>query len=258
VICLDILKTYSLQHKKLSDIFKKTKNILSDIFQLDKEIEIITDILGKYALEKGEFIHMYKKKVMGIIRALILYKIINIGKKKEKIKNLFEKFIKVAQVINDQIGGRGNKFYDDDILKWTKTGTTDLEDYLIIPKFEPKDFLYLFLITYTEENENKNININPSKGFLFKNSLNKEIESILYQALNIYELQEINDAEKNLFQNYIEKICRSLFKIISPEKCDENFDKLSYMDLANKLEQEKKNIKDNILELKKKQLIYEI
>ena len=45
VRCLDILKTYSLQHKKISDIFKKTKNILSDIFQLDKEIEIISDIL---------------------------------------------------------------------------------------------------------------------------------------------------------------------------------------------------------------------
>ena len=58
VICLDILKTYSLQHKKLSEIFKKTKNIFSDIFQLDKEIEIITDILGKYVLEKEEFMHM--------------------------------------------------------------------------------------------------------------------------------------------------------------------------------------------------------
>lgn len=43
VVCLDILKSYSLQHKKLSDIFKKTKNILSDIFRLDQEIEIITD-----------------------------------------------------------------------------------------------------------------------------------------------------------------------------------------------------------------------
>ena len=258
VICLDILKTYSLQHKKLSEIFKKTKNILSDIFQLDKEIEIITDILGKYALEKGEFIHMYKKKVMGIIRALILYKIINIGKKKEKIEDLFCKFIKVAEVINDQIGGRGNKFYNDDILKWTKTATTNLEDYLIIPKFEPKDFLYLFLITYTEENENKNISIIPSKGFLFKNSLNKEIESVLYQALHMYEQQEINDSEKNLFQNYIEKIGRSLFKIISPDKCDENFDKLSYMELTKILELEKESIKKNILELKKKNQSYEI
>ena len=59
---LRYFKIYSLQHKKLSEIFKKTKNILSDIFQLDKEIEIITDILGNYALEKGEFMHMYKKK----------------------------------------------------------------------------------------------------------------------------------------------------------------------------------------------------
>ena len=197
--------------------------------------------MGKYALEKGEFINRYKKKVMGIIRALILYKIIHICKSKENIKLVFEKFLKIAEIINDQTGGRGIKYYNDDILQWTKKiSTTDIEDYLIIPKFEPKDFLYLFLITYTEENENKNISIIPSKGFLFKNSLNKEIESVLYQALYIYEQQEINDAEKNQFQNYIEKICRSLFKIISPEKCDENFDKLSYMELTNKLELEKK------------------
>ena len=56
VICLDILKTYSKQHKQLNYIFKKTKNILSDIFQLDKEIEIISDILGKYTLENEEYI----------------------------------------------------------------------------------------------------------------------------------------------------------------------------------------------------------
>ena len=53
VICLDILKNYSKQHKKLNNIFEKQKNNLSDIFQLDKEIEIISDILGKYTLEKG-------------------------------------------------------------------------------------------------------------------------------------------------------------------------------------------------------------
>lgn len=100
---------------------------------------------------------------------------------------MFYKFIKAAEVINDRIGGRWNKFYNDNILKWTKTGTKKLDDYLIIPKFESKDSLYFFLITYTEENENKIINIIPSKGFLFKNSLIKEIESVLYQALNIYE-----------------------------------------------------------------------
>ena len=256
VICLDILKTYSLQHKKLSNIFNKTKNILSDIFKLDKEIEIITDILGKYALEKGEFINMYKNKVMGIIRALILYKIIHICKSKEKIKLVFEKFLKIAEIINDQTGGRGIKYYNDDILQWTKKiSTTDIEDYLIIPKFEPKDFLYLFLITYTEENENKNITIIPTKGFLFKNSSNKEIESLLYQALNMYDQQEINDTE---FQNYIEKICRSLFKIILPDKCDENFDNLSYMDLTKKLELEKANIINKIQELKENKQSYEI
>ena len=58
--------------------------------------------------------------------------------------------------------------------------------------------------------------------------MNKEIESVLYQTLNMYEQQEINDSENNLFQNYIEKICRSLFKIILPDKYDKNFDKLSY------------------------------
>jgi hypothetical protein len=129
VICLDILKTYSKQHKQLTNIFKKTKNILSDIFQLDKEIEIISDILGKYTLENEEYIQLYKYKVFGIIRALILYKIIKIGKNKEGIQLLFNSFLNLSELINNHIGGNGNKYFNENILNWTKTITTDLEDY---------------------------------------------------------------------------------------------------------------------------------
>lgn len=35
------------------------------------------------------------------------------------------------------------------------------------------------------------------------------------------------------------------------DKCEGNFDKLSYMELTNKLELEKESIKNNILEFKK-------
>ena len=94
---IGIIRNYSIHHKKLSIIFKKKNNILSDIFQLDKEIEIISDILSKYALEKGEFIRIYEKQIMGIIRALILYKIIKIGKTKEKIQSLFTMFLNLKK-----------------------------------------------------------------------------------------------------------------------------------------------------------------
>ena len=257
VICLNILKTYSSQYKKLSNIFEKSKNILSNIFQLDKEIEIISDILGKYALEKGDYINIYKNKCMGIIRSLILYNIIRIGKSRENIKLIFETFLNLSDIINDQTGGTGIKYFNEDILKFTKTITTDLEDYLIIPKFKPKDFFYLFLITYTEERENNQFSIISSKGFLFKNCQNKEIESILFQCLNKYDQQDSDNELKTGFQNYIEKIGRSLFEVILPEKCGDEFDKLSYMDLAKKLEEEKKIVKMEISEFKKNKKPYD-
>ena len=89
-------------------------------------------------------------------------------------------------------------------MNWAKTSSTstNLEDYIIIPKFEPKDFLYLFLITYIEERENKEIRIIRSRGFLFNDSINKELDSILYASLNSFAQQELNDENKNDFQNY--------------------------------------------------------
>ena len=259
VICLSILKKYSLHHKKLSNIFQKSKNILSEIFQLDKEIEIISDILGNYALEKGEYIKMYEKKVMGIIRALILYTIIRIGDSKNEIESLFTLFLKLPEIINDQIGGIGiNYFEKNDILKWAKTTiTTDLEDYLIIPKFEPKDFLYLFLIAYEDEKENKETIIKRNKGFLFKNTRNKEIETILFNSLKAFEHQELEDSEKNEFRKYMEKIGRALLQNILPDKYENDYSKLSYMELILKLEEEKKELKNKIYELKQKNQTYE-
>ena len=254
IICLNILKNYSIYHRKLTNIFEKSKNILSDIFQLDKEIEIISDILGKYALEKGKYLNMYKDKSMGIIRALILYNIIKFGKyKKEYIRQLFGIFLKLPDLINGQTGATGDYYFNEDILNWARTGTTDLEDYLIIPKFEPKDFLYLFLIIYTEEKDDQQINI-PVKGFLFKNIKNRELDTILFQSLKRFENETI---EKNQFQNFIEKITRALLKSILPEKCVDDFDKLTYMELANKLKEEKKLLKIQINELKRKDESFE-
>ena len=258
VICLNILKFYSKNHKKLCNIFKKPKNILFDIFQLDKEIEIISDILGNYALEKGGYIKMYEKKVMSILRAAVLNNIIKIGKTKENISLLFNTFLKLPELINNQIGGNGNKYYKEDILKWIKTFTqTDLEEYLLIPKFEPKDFLYLFLIVYKEEKENKRISIIPNKGFLLKSLKDEEIESILLQSLGSFDEQELNNNEKMGFQNYIEKICRSLYQSILPEKCEGNFNELTYGDLFEKLEKEKDLLSSNIQELKSKDVPHE-
>ena len=255
VICLDILKSYSRQHKQLTNIFKKSKNILSDIFQLDKEIEIISDILGKYTLEKGEHIYKYKDKVFGIIRALILYKIIKIGKKREGngIQLLFDSFLNLSQIINNNIGGNGNKFFNEDILKWSKTIKTDLEDYFIIPKFEPKDYLYLFLIAYEEEKENCQITI-PSKGFLFKNSNNKNIKSFLFDALKGYDYQQ--EPEKNNFKNYVSKIGLSLVKMVYLEEGDESFEHSSLMEFVKKLEEEKKNLNKKI-QLKKNNQLFD-
>ena len=250
VICLKILKTYSLQHKKLTKIFKNKKDILTEIFQLDKEIEIVSDILGKYALEKGEFLHMYKNQVMGIIRAYILFNIIKMGKEKQNIEKNFKEFLNLTEIINDQTGGRGDKYFDKDIFNWTKNQIeTDLEEYLLIPKFEPKDFLYLFLITYTEEiNNNQVPKIN--NGFLFQHLKNKELGNILFHSLKSFDEQNFNTEEKNSFKDFIEKIARSLFKNILPEKCDNNFDKLPYFDLCSKLAEEKKELKSQYLYLK--------
>ena len=247
VICLDILKTYSKQHKQLTNIFKKTKNILSDIFQLDKEIEIISDILCKYTLENEEYIQLYKYKVFGIIRALILYKIIKIGKNKEGIQLLFNSFLNLSELINNHIGGNGNKYFNENILNWAKTLTTDLEDYFIIPKFEPKDYLYLFLIVYNEEKENGQITI-PSKGFLFKNSNNEKISSLFYLTLKKYDEQ---DFENNTFTNFIEKIGRSLIKMAYSQNWEESFEHLTFVNFIAKLEEEKEILKNNINELKK-------
>ena len=253
IICLEILKSYSLQHKKLSNIFKKSKNILSDIFQLDKEIEIISEILGKYALENGELIQMYEQKVMGIIRALILYKIIKYSKEKDEIiEDYFAKFIKLADIINDQIGGKGKSDFNLNLFNWvaytTRTTKTDLEDYLYIPKFEPKDFLYLFLIIYTEEKDNK-INDITSQGFLFQNPKFESLKSYLYQCLKIYDLQELKSDEKSNFRIYIEKIAHSLLKSLLKEK---KLDELSYPELREKLIEEKKNLEKIIYEKKGK------
>ena len=247
IICLSILKSYSINHRLLSNIFSKKKNILSEIFQLDKELEIISNILTKYALNNIEYIQIYKEKVMGIIRAYILYKIIIFGKTEDGIKSLFKKFLKLPEIINDQIGGIGNNYYNKTILKWTKTFIqTDLEEYLLIPQFEPKDFLYLFLITYFEEKEEK-----YSKGFLFKNVHNEKVELILFQSLKQYELMNLKKKEKQEFENYIENIGRTLFKIFFPEKCEDNFDELSFQDLKKKFKDEKAQLKTHINDLKK-------
>ena len=260
VICLNLLKKYSSYHRSLTNIFHKSKNILSDIFNLDQEIEIIYDILSKYALEKGDYIHMYENKIMGIIRALILYNIIQIGTKKGKIQKYFDTFLELADIINDQIGGRGYKHFNEDILEWTKDKTipSDLEDYLLLPKFESKDFLYLFLITYTEEKENNEISYISKEGFLFKNSEKEEIKTILFKSLNKYEQENLNDIEKKQFRDYMLKIGRSIFQTILPDKCDDNFNKLSYTQFKTKLEEEKKLIIEKINELKNDKKQYEI
>ena len=80
-------------------LINKPEDIITAIFQLDKEIEIISNILGKYALDNDFFIKQNEKKVMGIIRALILYKIIKKGKSEERIKSYFEKFLKLSSLI---------------------------------------------------------------------------------------------------------------------------------------------------------------
>ena len=248
VICLDILKSYSKQHKQLTNIFKKSKNILSDIFQLDKEIEIISDILGKYTLEKGEYIQKYKQIAFGIIRALILYKIIKKGKNKEGIQLLFNSFLNLSELINDHIGGNGNKYFNENILNWTKTITTDLEDYFVIPKFEPKDYLYLFLIVYSEEKENGQRIIITSKGFLLKNSNNEKINSLLSDASDILKNNYTQkEFENSTFTNIIEKIGRVLIDMVYPQNSEKSFGHLSFV----KLEEEKEILKNKITELKK-------
>ena len=242
VICLDLLKNYSIYHKKLTHIFQSSKNI-SDIFGLDKEIEIIIDILGQYAIENGDYIRIYEEKVMGIIRAEIIYNIIKIGKSKEKIEELFNIFITLSKLINDHTGGTGIKYFNENILTWTKSDKTNLEDYFLIPKFEPKDFLYLFLITYTEEKENKKLS---KPGFLFKNPRNKNLNSILSNSL-----EELGEGEKIQFENYVGKIGRSLLKNIFHDKWDHEFKDLSNNELLDKLNQEEKNLKSKIEELKR-------
>ena len=248
IICLEILKTYSKQHKKLSDIFNnKSKNKISDIYQLDKEIEIISDILGNYVLENGKFINIYEEKVMGIIRALIFWKIIRkANQHRESFEIWLTKFLQLTEVINAQTGGRANnKFFNNDLLNWSiYDPKTDLEDYLIIPKFEPKDFLYLFFISYFEEKDGRQI-LNPNKGFLFKGiPFNKNLDSILSNSLRSYDEEILKKEEKNEFQKYIQKIALSLLKSILPDKFNE-FEELSYMDLANKLKIEREKLKND-------------
>ena len=251
LVCINILKEYSLQHKKLSDIFKNSKDILKEIFELDKEIGIITDILGKYVLEKGEYLHMYESQVMGIIRALVLFKIIKKGGKEEYIEKILNLFLKLPEIINDQTGGNGSEYFNEDVLKWTKNQIeTDLQEYLIIPKFEPKDFLYLFLITYSEEQGNKQTNI-INKGFLLKDLKNKELENILNNSLKIYVVENLSKEDNKYFVKYIDKIGRSLFKNILPDKCNSNFNELSINEFESKLKDEKKALKNQFLELKK-------
>ena len=251
IICFDILRTYSIQHKMLSKIFKKSKNILSDISKLDKEIDIVSNILFQYAFDQGEFIRMYEKKVMGIIRALVLYKIIKFSQKEEQIKILFGTFLELYNIINDQIGGNSINF-NKNILNWTTCSIqTDLEDYFIIPKFEAKDFLYLFLIVYKEEkenNENEDI-IKRSEGFLFKNSISKykNLLSILKNSLEKYDQQELNLD----FPNYMGKIAHSLLEIIFsdiPDKYNNNFKNLSYIDLIKELRNERTYLNSRIKE----------
>ena len=247
VICLNILKIYSLQYKKLSDIFEKPNNILSEIFKLDKEIDCIIDILGKYVLENREYINLLKNQIMGILRSFILYKIIKYGKKKEKIESLFKIFLKLPELINAQIGGNINEYFNENILKFIKINNKlNIDDYLIIPNFEAKDFLYLFLIINKEE-KNGEFRYILSKGFLFKDFKNEEIKSILLRTLNKYDEQDLNNKEKKEFKKYTELMGRSLFQAILPEKCDENFDGLSYKDLAIKLENELNELKNKNL-----------
>ena len=251
VYILDILKNYSSYHKKLTHIFLKTENNLSDILGLDKEIDIIKDILFKYSIGNGNYIKMYEKKVMGIIRALVLYNVINIGKSSEKIQKLFSKILEFPEIINAQVGGNVNKYFNDDILKWTfeKANISNLEDYIIIPKFEPKDFLYLFLIMYKDKKEEGLVD-KPTNGFLFKYSKNEKISSILNGNLYKFEFQELDNKEKNQFEDYVKKIGIALFQGIS--RYNDEINDLSYNDLKIKFEKEKKN-----LETKKKNELYE-
>ena len=250
VICLNILKNYSIYHQKLTKIFTKSKNILSYIFQLEPEIELISNILSNYILENGENIQIHEKKIMGMLRAYILYNIIKICNFEDKnIKLLFEVFLKLPEIINDQTGGNGNKYFSDNILNWTKEITDDL-DYLIFPKFEPMDFIYLFLII-NEEKENPKY----FKGIAFQNTNNKKLDCILYQ---LYEqLEFIDIEEKNDFQNYIRIISLCLFKIIMPEKYDERIKDISLIELKSILEEEEKNINKKIKDFKKEKKPYD-
>ena len=253
VICLNILKNYSIYHKKLTKIFTKSKNILSDIFQLDLEIEIISNILSKYILENGENIQIYEKKVMGIIRGVVLYNIIKICNSEEKdIKLLFKIFIKLPEIINDQTGGNGNKYFNINILNWIKTTNNDI-DYLIFPKFEPNDFLYLFLIAI-EEKENPQI----FKGIAFQNSKSKKLDSLLYYFYKEQESEFKNLGYKNDFINYISIIGLSLLKIILPEQYDENIKNFSLIEFKTKLQEEEKKLNKKIKELKNAKKSYDI
>jgi len=242
VFCLNLLKNYSIYHKKLTNIFQSSKNI-TDIYGLDREIEIVIDILGQYVIENGDYIRMHEEKVMGIIRALIICNIINYGKTRDKIEELFDIFIKLSRLINEQTGGTGFKLFNESILTWTKSDKTNLEDYFLIPKFEPKDFQYLFLITYTEEKENKKLS---KPGFLFKNLRNKNLLSILSNSL-----EDLGEGERNQFENYVGKIGRSLLKNIFRDKWDNEFKELSNNELLETLNKEEQILKYQIEENKR-------
>ena len=249
IICLNILKYYSIYHKKLTYILTKSNDILSDIFLLDSEIDIIYDIFNEYILEDEEKIKLYENKIMGIIRTLILYNIIKICNSEENnIEILFQKFLELPEIINDQIGGKGNKYFNINMLYWTNYNS-DI-DYFIIPKFEPIDFLNLFLIVI-EDKEKEKPQFFP--GLMLQNFKSSRLNSILSEFLKLNKQQQLlnNEEENNDFIRYIKKICISFLRIIFIDKYDENINKLSFMELKNKLENEEKNLDIKIKNLKK-------
>ena len=249
VICLNILKKYSKHHKKLTYILSKSENILSDLFLLDSEIDIIYDILNGYIFEDGEKIKLYQENIMTITRSLILYNIIKFSNSKGKdLEHLFVKFLELPEIINEQIGGRGNKHFNTNILNWVKYNS-DI-DYLIIPEFKPEDFLYLFLIIIDDKDKEIPKFFN---GLMFHGLNNRKLNSILNEFLNLFMKQSefISKEENNEFICFMRKICLCFLKIILPDKYDENLSKLSLREIKNKLEDEEKIYEKEIKNLKK-------
>ena len=157
---------------------------------------------------------------MGIIRTLILYNIIKICNSEENnIEILFQKFLELPEIINDQIGGKGNKYFNINMLYWTNYNS-DI-DYFIIPKFEPIDFLNLFLIVI-EDKEKEKPQFFP--GLMLQNFKSSRLNSILSEFLKLNKQQQLlnNEEENNDFIRYIKKICISFLRIIFIDKYDES------------------------------------